>query len=266
LKVLGIDSSTLAAGVAVVDETRVIMEGFLQTRKVHSERLLPLIDTWLRQAELGLEELDGISVTIGPGSFTGLRIGIATAKGLAQGADLPLVGVPTLDAMALNLAGCSGLICPILDARKGEVYTAVYCSPSPDQVWRLSEYQAVAPESLWSHLAEKTWPAQTEPVDIRGRLLEPSVPLAPGRVVTFLGDGTAVYWEEIVQKLGPRAYRALPGQNWPRAAQAAFLGLERLRAGGAPGLFEITPAYIRPSEAEVKKNLAKRGDASGPCE
>ncbi|NPV92571.1 MAG: tRNA (adenosine(37)-N6)-threonylcarbamoyltransferase complex dimerization subunit type 1 TsaB [Firmicutes bacterium] len=260
MRILGIDSSTLVAGIAVVDETRVILEGFLQTRKMHSERLLPLIDTWLRQAELDLAELDGIAVTIGPGSFTGLRIGIATAKGLAQGAGKPLAGVPTLDAMALNLAGCSGLICPILDARKGEVYTAIYCSPAPDQVWRLSEYQAIAPHSLWSHLAREVWPGPIEPVDVTGRRAEPSAPLAPGRPVTFLGDGVAVYWEEIVRELGSRAYRALPGQNWPRAAQVAFLGLERLRVGGAPSLFEITPAYVRPSEAEVKKSLKEKAD------
>lgn len=253
MRVLGIDSSTLVAGVAVVDEEKVIMEGFLQTKKMHSERLLPLLDTWLRQAELDLEELDGIAVTIGPGSFTGLRIGIATAKGLAQGTGKSLVGIPTLDALALNLAGAAGFICPILDARKNEVYTAIYCSPAPDLVYRLTDHQAVSPDTLFSWLNEEKWPSLEEAVDIRS-----SRPVKHCRVpsrlpVTFLGDGVATYWEDIVSRLGTRSYRALPGQNWPRASQVAFLGLERLRAGDVPDLFAITPAYIRPSEAEIKR-------------
>lgn len=254
MRVLGLDSSTLVAGIAVIEDEKVIMEGFLQTRKMHSERLLPLIDTWMRQAELSLEELDGIAVTIGPGSFTGLRIGISTAKGLAQGLGKPLVGTPTLDVLALNLAGASGLICPILDARKGEVYTAVYCSPAPNLVLRFTNHLAAAPESLWSWLENGDWPALDTPIEIiSGRAAEHR-PTDPYPRVAFLGDGVQTYWEEIENRLGSRAYRALPGQRWPRACQAAFLGLQRLRAGDIPDLFTVTPAYIRPSEAEIKKN------------
>lgn len=266
MRVLGLDSATLVAGVAVVDEKRVIMEGFLQTRRVHSERLLPLLDTWLREAELKLEHLDGIAVTSGPGSFTGLRIGISTAKGLAQVLGIPLVGVPTLDALALNLAGSAGLVCPILDARKGEIYTALYRSPHPGQLCRLTEYLAVAPSTLCSWLKEGHWPALPTPREVRPGTKIDMEHLPPvGKAacittemdtrITFLGDGLEPYWEEIKSELGPRAFRALPGQNWLRAAQVAFLGLESLQAGIVPDLFAVTPTYLRASEAERKRKV-----------
>ncbi|MDH7480056.1 MAG: tRNA (adenosine(37)-N6)-threonylcarbamoyltransferase complex dimerization subunit type 1 TsaB, partial [Syntrophomonadaceae bacterium] len=228
---------------------------------------LPLLDTWLREAELKLEHLDGMAVTTGPGSFTGLRIGIATAKGLAQALGVPLVGVPTLDALALNLAGSAGLICPILDARKGEIYTALYRSPHPGQLCRLTEYLAVAPPTLCSWLKEASWPALPVPLEVRpvipGDLEHPLPPVrevtctTPGMDtrITFLGDGLDSYWEGIRSELGPRACRALPGQNWLRAAQVAFLGLESLRAGIVPDLFAIVPAYLRSSEAERKRKV-----------
>ncbi|NLK51025.1 MAG: tRNA (adenosine(37)-N6)-threonylcarbamoyltransferase complex dimerization subunit type 1 TsaB [Syntrophomonadaceae bacterium] len=263
--VLGIDSATLVAGMAIMDEQHLVAEGFLQTRKTHSERLLPLIDQWLREAELTLADIGGIAVTVGPGSFTGLRIGLATAKGLAQATGKALVGIPTLDALALNLAGARGLICPILDARKSEVYTALYVSPVPDQVIRISPYLAISPEGMLDWLQEETWPLLDKRRDVvsdfssadEERRTEGSArpgwdASGYGEGVTFLGDAVPVYWAQIQEKLGAKARRALPGQNWLRAAQVAYLGMQALKQGKKHDYRLLRPFYIRASEAEVK--------------
>ena len=262
MRVLGIDSATLVAGMAVVDGERVIVEGFLQTRKTHSERLLPLIDFWLREAELSLSDLDGIAVTLGPGSFTGLRIGLATAKGLALGAGKPLLGIPTLDALALNLTGVPGFICPILDARKSEVYTAVYVSPESGRLIRLTRYLAVSPVWLLDWLRQGIEP-----------ILEPGIEVIPGfssenknpeqsageqllpdqlAPVNFLGDAVPVYGELIRENLGHRAKFTLAPHSGLRASQVAFLGQKALSQGRIDDYRLLRPIYIRASEAELK--------------
>jgi tRNA threonylcarbamoyladenosine biosynthesis protein TsaB len=248
---------------AVIEGERVIVEGFLQTRKTHSERLLPLIDFWLREAELSLADLDGIAVTLGPGSFTGLRIGLATAKGLALGAGKPLLGIPTLDALALNLVGVPGFICPILDARKSEVYTAVYVSPEPGRLIRLTRYLAVSPVWLLDWLRQGIEP-----------ILEPGIEVIPGfrsannnpkqqfageqlvfdrqAPVNFLGDAVPVYGELIRENLGHRARFPLAPHAGLRASQVAFLGQESLSQGRIDDYRLLRPIYIRASEAELK--------------
>ena len=124
--ILSIDSSTPVAGVAVADGEQLLGEIFLNTKNTHLEKLLPLIQQLLQDLELSVEDLDAVAVTQGPGSFTGLRIGMATAKGLVQGADKKLIAVPTLDCLARNLLHYPGVICPILNAQKKQVYTALY--------------------------------------------------------------------------------------------------------------------------------------------
>ncbi len=261
LRVLGIDSATLVAGMAVVEGERVIVEGFLQTRKTHSERLLPLIDFWLREAELSLSDLDGVAVTLGPGSFTGLRIGLATAKGLALGAGKPLVGIPTLDALALNLTGVPGFICPILDARKSEVYTAVYVSPEPGRLIRLTRYMAVSPVWLLDWLRQGIEPILEPGIEvIPGFKPEKTNPeqsgeqLVPDRSapVNFLGDAVPVYGELIRESLGHRAKCPLAPHAGLRASQVAFLGQEALSQGQITDYRLLRPIYIRASEAELK--------------
>lgn len=267
MRVLGIDSATLVAGMAITDELRVIVEGFLQTRKTHSERLLPLIDIWLREAEISLNEIDGIAVTIGPGSFTGLRIGMATAKGLAQATGKAIIGVPTLDALALNLAGASGFICPILDARKAEVYTAIYVSPEPGRLIRLSRYLAVSPNLLLDWLRNGNGPflepgievipsfAKIKPLEIEPMQSMQSwwqMDRCTQVPVNFLGDAVPVYWEQIQESLGCRAKQALSTHAGLRASQVAFLGMEALKEGKIEDYRLIRPIYIRASEAEIK--------------
>ncbi|NLT96266.1 MAG: tRNA (adenosine(37)-N6)-threonylcarbamoyltransferase complex dimerization subunit type 1 TsaB [Clostridia bacterium] len=225
--ILSIDSATPVAGVAVIDQNTILAESFLNTGNTHSEQLLPLIDRTLREVKLSLNDLDAIAVSIGPGSFTGLRIGLATAKGLAQVSGLKLVAVPTLDALAQNLADLDGYICPILNARKGEVYTALY-ETEEGEIKRISEYQAVKPQVL----CEK----------IRGL----------DNKVTFLGDGVFEYRDLISSLLGRQAHWPSVNNLLPRPSSLALLGLKKLQRGKTEDIYTLLPFYLRKSEAEIK--------------
>ena len=126
MRVLAIDSSGLTASTAIVDDEQVIAEYTTNFKKTHSQTLLPMIDEMTRMVDIDLAEIDAIAISGGPGSFTGLRIGSATAKGLGLALDKPLVHVPTLEAMAYSIYGCEDMICPIMDARRSQVYTGLY--------------------------------------------------------------------------------------------------------------------------------------------
>ncbi|MCR3923329.1 MAG: tRNA (adenosine(37)-N6)-threonylcarbamoyltransferase complex dimerization subunit type 1 TsaB, partial [Firmicutes bacterium] len=131
LYVLGIDTATLVCSAAVVSEEKILAEYTLHVKKTHSERLLPLIDTLLRDAGLTPRDLDAVAISVGPGSFTGLRIGMVTAKALGQALQLPLCGVSTLTALAAQHPYFPGLVCPILDARREQVYQALFRAGVP---------------------------------------------------------------------------------------------------------------------------------------
>ncbi|MDN5326154.1 MAG: tRNA threonylcarbamoyladenosine biosynthesis protein TsaB [Moorella sp. (in: firmicutes)] len=222
--VLGVDSATRVAAAAIGDDKQLVAELFFNTRKNHSQRLLPMIAALLAETGVELADLDGLAVSLGPGSFTGLRIGLATVKGLAQAAGKPLVGIPTLDALAWNAWGVPGLICPVIQARRLEVYTALF-RWQEGELCRLTPYQAVDPASLVSLLESYTAP------------------------VYFLGDGVAPY-REVWQQLGARAHFLPPPNNLSRAAAVAILGEERLRIGRPDDLSRLKPLYLRPAPAE----------------
>lgn len=225
--ILSIDSSTPVAGIAVADEQRLLGEMMVNTENTHSEKLLPMIVSLLEELKLKPENLDGVAIMQGPGSFTGLRIGMATAKGLVQGSGAKLLAVPTLDCMAYNLVNYSGIVCPILNAQKKQVYTALYTTEQG--VWqRKSEYQAIAAESLAEQL------------------------LALGQEVWFLGDGVNAYGSVFQEKLGSLCHFAPMHQHLPRAASLAVLAIEKAKQGEFADLYTTEPIYIRKSEAEVQ--------------
>ena len=237
--VLGLDSATVAASVAVVNDECLLGEITINTRKNHSQRLLPLIDRLLADTGVELPDLSGLAVTNGPGSFTGLRIGLATAKGLAQVLKLPVTPVCTLDVLANNLLGQPGLICPILDARKSEVYTATYRSGTAGMV-RQGAYLAVPPEELAAELQ------------------------ITGEPVTFLGDAVAVYQDFFREQLGGQAAFAGPELLAPRAGWVARLGYRLLTDGGGENFHQVKPFYIRLSEAEARRaGICHRGRVEG---
>jgi tRNA threonylcarbamoyladenosine biosynthesis protein TsaB len=126
LKVLALDTASKVSTVAVIEDNKLIGEFTVNSSKTHSKMLMPIIDEVLKYTETSLDDIDYIAVSSGPGSFTGLRIGAATVKGIAHGKDIPLIGVPTLDGLAHNILYTDMYICPIIDAKRNEVFTAVY--------------------------------------------------------------------------------------------------------------------------------------------
>lgn len=226
--ILAIESATNVASVALVTTDTILAEISLNTGKTHSQRLMPLLAKMMEEAELELADLDGIAVSGGPGSFTGLRIGMATAKGLAYASQKPLILVSTLDSLAYNYAGSAVVICPILNARKNEVYTALYKTNNDGDLEEIVSKRAVPPKEL---------------VELIKNLDEE---------VIFLGDGVPIFGDFLLAELGQKGKLALPLLSVPRAATLGWLGLKKYKKGETADLAAAKPFYIRPSEAEVK--------------
>lgn len=225
MRILALETSTLTGGVALLDGDCLLAEYTLSVRTTHSERLMAAVDRLLNDSGWGIETLEGVAVSIGPGSFTGLRIGVSTAKGLGLALGIPLVGVPTLDALAALLPHARDPVCPILDAKKGELYTSLFHWEGGRMV-RDWEYLALTPEDLCSRLS--------------------------GSVI-FVGDGVGAFGDLLGRALGSRAKLAPPGRRHPSAACVAQLGHDRLLSGETVEPARLTPLYIRPSEAELKR-------------
>jgi len=223
--VLGVETSTMQGGAALVGDEGLCSEYTLNVEATHSERLLPAIDRMLRDAGVSLVELSGIAVSIGPGSFTGLRIGLSTVKGLAYSTGLPVVGVPTLEALAWAVPFVREQVCPVLDARKQEVYAALFKYERGELV-RVMEDAALAPEALCAKIRRPT---------------------------LLLGDGLAVYVGLFQRLLGDRMIIPPPPHRGPRAACVAELGRRRLLRGERDPVDALIPRYLRPSEAELRR-------------
>lgn len=149
--ILGIDSSAITAGCALCDGDRIIAEQFLNTKHTHSQTLLPMVESMLKSADIPLSDVDAIAITSGPGSFTGLRIGIASVKGMAMGADKPCIEVSTLEAIAYNFIGIDGIICCAMDARCGQVYNAIFSSNN-GVITRMCDDRAIKAADLYEEL------------------------------------------------------------------------------------------------------------------
>lgn len=229
MKILGLDSSGLVASIAVVEEGELIAEYTINYKKTHSQTLLPMLDELRNMIELDLDSIDAIAVASGPGSFTGLRIGSATAKGLGLGLGKPVVEVPTLEGLAWNLYGTEKLVCPIMDARRSQVYTAVYEFLPQGEAFCL---HTVMPQN---------------PMDIQV-LLEQLVHLE--RPVFFLGDGVPVYRDVIRARRELTFFLATAGNNRQRAASIASLGAVYFAEGRTVTAAEHHPEYLRKSQAE----------------
>lgn len=236
--VLGIESATPVAGVAVVNGDIILAERMVNNQRTHSVNLLPMIKASIEEAGITPGDLNGIAVSSGPGSFTGLRIGMSTAKTLAQVWGLPVVGISTLDALAYPLEGLNNLICPVLNARKNEVYTSVY--DGSQGFTRVYGPTAVSPEELAEFLGKYR------------------------RGVTFLGDGVPVY-KEVLKGLVDRASFAPAAASFPRGAGVAELGITELLKGGGVDPLQLIPGYIRLSEAEVKWLEKQNPGECGKC-
>lgn len=225
--IFGIDTCCMAATAALMDDTRLIAQTVINHKRTHSQKMMPQVEAMFDQAELDIRDVDCFAAAAGPGSFTGVRIGVATAKALAQACDRPCVPVSTLHALANNTAVFDGLVCPILDARREQVYNALFRGGR--RLERLCPDRALAVEALLEELREKAEP------------------------VIFCGDGTLVYREMIRQALGDRAVFAQRMQNMNLAASVAELGWDMARRGETVPYGQLVPAYVRLSQAERER-------------
>lgn len=235
MKILAIEASGLTAGCAVAEDGRLIGEYNIQYQKTHSQTLVPMMDELRRTTELDLGTVDAIAITKGPGSFTGLRIGAATAKGIALALEKPILPVSTLESLAFNLFGVQGLVCPIMDARRQQVYTGIYEENSESVCLR--EPCAIPIEEL----AE----------DLNGR----------GQAVIFLGDGVPVYRDWLEENLTVPHSFALGHQLYQRAGTTAVLAsflYERMGNACLASAEDFRPEYLRKSQAERQKEEAQR--------
>lgn len=240
MKVLAIDSSGLTATVAVVEDTQTIAEYTVNYKKTHSQTLLPMIDEMVKMVELDLSSVDAIAVAGGPGSFTGLRIGSATAKGLGLALDKPLVNVPTVDALAYSVYGCRDLICPIMDARRQQVYTGIYTFSYSAGKTEGKNFMKPAFQVLQRQTAVAV-------EDLICRLNQYSRP------VVFLGDGVPVYRELLEQGLQVPYSFAPSYMNRQRAAVVGALGIQYFKEGRFETAMEHKPEYLRVSQAERER-------------
>lgn len=228
VKLLAVDTSTSTCSVALTIDGRLAAESLFDTERTLSERLLASVDAVLRDSGVCLDDLDGFGVALGPGSFTGVRIGVSTVKGLALATGKPVAGFSSLSMLAMNFPACSLPLCTLFDARKKEVYAALYrCRALPEQI-----------------IADCVIP----PERFLGLIEGPAL---------FAGNGALKYRALIEAVLGDRAVFAPDHCHQPRAAAGAVLAYEVFRTGALLPLPALNPSYIRPSEAELTRMMQK---------
>lgn len=228
MKILAFETATAQGSIALIDEHKLIAEYSLNIKSTHSERLMPALRTILSDTETKLKQVDALAISLGPGSFTGLRIGLATVKGLSFSTGKPIIGIPTLEAMAGQFAFAKPLVCPCLDARKGEIYTALY------------DLQKGSPDGLIPATV-------TEP----SKFLQ-AIKMEHHAPILFLGDGVEPYRSQIVAILGEQACFAPLFANIPRAGSLAVRAVEKYCHNLFDDITNLEPIYLRKSEAEIK--------------
>lgn len=225
MKILAIDTSALTATAAILSEDMLIGEISTTTKLTHSQTIMPMIDELLKKVSLDITDIDLFACSEGPGSFTGLRIGIGTIKGLAYGLGKSVVGVSTLEALAHNIDFTDLVICPIMDARKGQVYNGLY-RYNGNTLECITEPRALSIEELCQELTERT---------------------------IFVGDGVNVHKEKIKELLGNKAVFASPQNLLQRAGSVAYAALKK-EAVSAEDLIAV---YLRKPQAEREREERK---------
>jgi len=222
MKILGVDTVARSCSVAIVEEAAILSEVTKVSSHTHAIHLMEMIDQALKLSRFRLNDIDGFAVTEGPGSFTGLRIGISTVKGLASATGKPAVGVSSLRVLANQLVPCSVLICPLLDARKNEVYSCLFRCAGHD-------------------LIQESEPCVLPPDKAVSDICEPCI---------FVGDGAHLYKDTIDRAVGELASFAPPSYNILRASTVAAVGIEKLKENKKYNAASLIPYYIRRSDAE----------------
>lgn len=230
--ILSVDTATESATCAVMDNKKLLGEIVFNYKKQHSVILMEIIDSLLNNLKLDISNIDGFVVSKGPGSFTGLRIGASTVKGLSQGTRKPFIGISTLDCLAFNLAYTPGIICPIMDALRGNVYTALYEFENETLVIK-SDYLAISIEDLIKLLIEKEKP------------------------VCFIGDGVLIFKDILKANIRNASFAPLH-LNVARASSMAELGMKKLEENICDDIYSFAPFYLRKSQAEREYEKKQR--------
>ncbi|MGC5328706.1 tRNA (adenosine(37)-N6)-threonylcarbamoyltransferase complex dimerization subunit type 1 TsaB [Brevibacillus sp. SYSU BS000544] len=234
MRILAIDTSNLVLSIALLDDLRVLGEWTTNLNKNHSIRMMDSISMLLDELDVEPGQLDAIAVAQGPGSYTGVRIGVSTAKTLAWSLSIPVVGVSSLQAVAMNALGYEGPIIPLFDARRGQVYTGLFRSKE------MTTVEAELPERI---ILLRDW-------------LPMVIDQAEGKPILFVGDDVRLHRETIQEMVGEQARFAPVSFNHPRAAHIAIVGAERIAQ--AENVHELVPEYLQVAEAEAKW-LANQG-------
>ncbi|HHY04464.1 MAG TPA: tRNA (adenosine(37)-N6)-threonylcarbamoyltransferase complex dimerization subunit type 1 TsaB [Thermoanaerobacterales bacterium] len=232
MNILGIDTSSIVAAVAVLNPAKLSAEYLVNNKKVHSEKLMPIVDRVLKDSNLTLDDIDAVAVSKGPGSFTGIRIGMACAQGIAHACNKPIIGVNTLDGLAYNLMFSDSLICPVINAQRQESYTSLY-NWQAGKLCRLKDYLLINNSEL-------------------AKLL-----LDLNKEVIILGDAAQLIMEKVTTELetsGKQSniLKAHPSFLMPKASSIASAGLDAFNKGNYDDCFTLEPFYIRKSNAEEK--------------
>lgn len=233
MKILALDSSGLVASIAVTEDDNLLGEYTINHKKTHSQTLLPMLDEVVKMTELDLNTIDVIAVAAGPGSFTGLRIGSATAKGLALALDKKIVPVPTVDALAYNLCESAGIVCPLMDARRQQTYTGLYEFEN-GQMHTILPQCAVGIDEIVAKINKQK------------------------QTVNFLGDGVPVFKEYIKEHINVPYSFAPAHCSRQRAAAVAVLGGILYQKGMAEDAKDHAPVYLRLSQAERERKEKER--------
>ncbi|MBQ9599441.1 MAG: tRNA (adenosine(37)-N6)-threonylcarbamoyltransferase complex dimerization subunit type 1 TsaB [Clostridia bacterium] len=233
MKVLAVDTSSNVATVAVMEDDLLLGEYILNHKKTHSQKIMPMIEQLLCDLELTASDIDIFAAAVGPGSFTGLRIGVATVKALAHATGKRVVSVGTLEALAYNVPHCEHIIVPIMDARRNNIFTASY-------IWDEGFKEIGEPEGITIE----------ECVDACGNFLE----------TVFVGDGAIIHKDYIVEKLGDKAIFPHGAVLNSRASSVAAIAMERAKKGETQSYLEMKPFYIKKSQAE--KELEEKEKAN----
>jgi tRNA threonylcarbamoyladenosine biosynthesis protein TsaB len=224
MKVLGIETSTGSGSVAVLEGDKVLGEFFLNLGPTHSEKLLPMLDWLLKEVGVEKNEIEGIAVSKGPGSFTALRVGISTAKAFTLG--IPVVGVSSREVLARNLLSTPLYICSLIDAKKKEVYAALF-RYSDTNLNRITDDILISPDDICEMISERT---------------------------IFIGNGALLYRDFLINSLGELALFCPSDINFPKASSCALIGSYMFKNGNKDDLSALAPQYLRKSEAEIYRD------------
>lgn len=278
MKILAIDTSTMLGGIAIMEDSKLIAESRLNVKSTHSERLMTEIEHCLKQSVLRIMDIDVFAVAIGPGSFTGLRIGLSTVKGFSFATGKPIVAVPTLEALAWNFPYSKYPVCTMLDARKREVYAALFkwedetlisqrdtkgkesiIARSPEGIRddeAISKKEIATPSARNDRLAIFSDGTFTRLISETSAKPEEFVSytlrITHHEKFIFAGEGAILYKDKIIEVIGEKAIFASPEKTVPSPANVALLGLQKALRGEFSEPVALTPIYIRKSEAEIK--------------